>query len=65
MCNLGLQEFVTVLQHVKHHSHIDVCKEHILVPKHFNKLIQLLSIEDRIFIIIIIIIIIIMMHIEI
>ena len=46
MCNLGLQEFVTVLQHVKHHSHIDVCKEHILVPKHFNKLIQLLSIEE-------------------
>ena len=62
MCNLGLQEFVTVLQHVKHHSHIDVCKEHILVPKHFNKLIQLLSIEDCTFIFIIIIM---MMHIEI
>ena len=52
MCNLGLQELVTLLQHVKHHSHIDVCKEHILDPKHFNKLIQLLSIEDCIIIII-------------
>lgn len=40
MCNLGLQELVTLLQHVKHHSHIDVCKEHVLVTKHFNKLIQ-------------------------
>ena len=46
MCTLGLQELVTLLQHVTHHSHIDVRKERVLVPKHFNKLIQLLSIEE-------------------
>ena len=37
---------MNLLQHVKHYSHIDVCKEHVLVPKHFDKLIQLLSIEE-------------------